>query len=47
MKHIGWLVNGTYFKVSERARVIAIIEHRPMTNIVELYAKEEPCVTYS
>lgn len=47
MKQIGWLVNGTFYSLSDSARV-----ERIRTNcgrkiqILEVYAKEDVCVRY-
>lgn len=47
MKHIGWIVNGTFYPVSESFRVDKIREFRPNVNVVEIYAEDEPCISYN
>lgn len=47
MIHIGWLVNGTFYPVSEVKRVDMIREFRgDKVDIVEVYAERDPCVKY-
>ena len=47
MKHIGWLVNGTFYSLSESLRVEMIKSKcERKVQILDVYAEEEVCVSY-
>lgn len=47
MKHIGWLVNGTFYSLTDEARVERIrVNCGRNVQILEIYAEGEVCVRY-
>lgn len=46
MKHVGWLVNGVYYSISESFDVNRFKERHPEIQIIEIYAKEDVCIIY-
>ena len=47
MKHIGWLVNGTFYSLIDAVRVEKIrVNCGRNVQILEIYAEGEVCVRY-
>lgn len=47
MKHIGWLVNGTFYSFTDAVRVEMIrVNCGRNVQILEIYAEEKVCVRY-
>ena len=47
MKHIGWLVNGTFYSLTDAVRVERIrVNFGRNVQILEIYAEEEVCIRY-
>lgn len=46
MKHIGWLVNGTFYKLSDFKSIEMIMSLRPNVDVVEVFAEKDVCIKY-
>lgn len=46
MKHVGWLVNGTFYKLSDFKRVEMIMSFQPNVDVVEIFAARDVCIKY-